>query len=159
MAAVNFLHHENLPTWAGVEPITLDAEESFEVREKGGNHLVPGPDYMVDVLKLPNHAPRGSGESLQKCMPWRCPDRTQHLFCCPILTISGQSIASNVPVVYSRYLNLVFGHAEAIPNKLFISIPTKCTVESSWPLILVLPPFELLHRILTMIVFAQYCSM
>ncbi|GFV92276.1 hypothetical protein TNCV_3951311 [Trichonephila clavipes] len=30
------------------------------MREKGGNHLVPGPDYMVDALKLPKQAPRGS---------------------------------------------------------------------------------------------------
>ncbi|GFV86940.1 syntaxin-1A [Trichonephila clavipes] len=33
--------------------------------EKDENHLVPGPGYMVDALKLPNQAPRGSGESLQ----------------------------------------------------------------------------------------------
>ncbi|GFW01183.1 hypothetical protein TNCV_1764201 [Trichonephila clavipes] len=46
------------------------------MREKGGNHLVPGPDYMVDALKLPNQAIRGSGESLQKCVAWRCPDGT-----------------------------------------------------------------------------------
>ncbi|GFV92358.1 hypothetical protein TNCV_3949681 [Trichonephila clavipes] len=26
MAAVDFLHHENPPTWAGVEPATLSAE-------------------------------------------------------------------------------------------------------------------------------------
>ncbi|GFS60802.1 uncharacterized protein TNCV_2001901 [Trichonephila clavipes] len=26
MAAVDFLHQENLPTWAGVEPVTLGAE-------------------------------------------------------------------------------------------------------------------------------------
>ncbi|GFY36635.1 hypothetical protein TNCV_28391 [Trichonephila clavipes] len=30
---------------------------SFAMREKGGNRLVPGPDYMVDALKLPNQAP------------------------------------------------------------------------------------------------------
>ncbi|GFX17145.1 hypothetical protein TNCV_4266711 [Trichonephila clavipes] len=42
---------------------------SFAMRENGGNRrLVPGPDYMVDTLKLPNQAPRGSGESLQKCV-------------------------------------------------------------------------------------------
>ncbi|GFU44546.1 hypothetical protein TNCV_1506591 [Trichonephila clavipes] len=28
---------------------------SFAMREKGGNHMVSGPDYMVDALKLPNH--------------------------------------------------------------------------------------------------------
>ncbi|GFW74259.1 hypothetical protein TNCV_2524631 [Trichonephila clavipes] len=27
------------------------------MREKGGNHSVPNPDYMVDALKLPNQAP------------------------------------------------------------------------------------------------------
>ncbi|GFW40485.1 hypothetical protein TNCV_1020421 [Trichonephila clavipes] len=41
---------------------------SFAMREKGGNCLVPGPDYVVDALKLPNQAPRVSGESLQKCV-------------------------------------------------------------------------------------------
>ncbi|GFW48601.1 hypothetical protein TNCV_4241821 [Trichonephila clavipes] len=71
--------------------------------EKGGNRLVPGPDYTVDALKLPNQAPGGSGESLQN--------------------------------------------------------PTKYAVEPSWPSVLVWPRFELLHRTLTMIVFAQYCSM
>ncbi|GFS69851.1 hypothetical protein TNCV_3101591 [Trichonephila clavipes] len=72
---------------------------------------------MVDALKLPNQASRGSGESLQKCVTWRCPEGTQRLFCWPILAISGQSLASNGPVVDSRDLNLVFGHAEATPNK------------------------------------------
>ncbi|GFY21416.1 transposable element Tc1 transposase [Trichonephila clavipes] len=99
--------------------------------------LVPGPDYTVDALKLPNEAPRGSRESLQKCVAWRCPDETQHLFCWPILVISGQSLASNGPVVDSRDLNFVFGHAEASPNKLFLSSPTKYTAEPSWPLVLV----------------------
>ncbi|GFX66563.1 hypothetical protein TNCV_1794741 [Trichonephila clavipes] len=69
------------------------------MREKGGNRLVPGLDYMVDTFKLPNQAPRGSGESLEKCVSWHCPDGTQHLFCWPILAIFGQSIASNSPVV------------------------------------------------------------
>ncbi|GFX91609.1 hypothetical protein TNCV_3681951 [Trichonephila clavipes] len=54
---------------------------SFTMPEKGGNRLVLGPDYMVDALKLPNLAPRVLGESLQKCVVWRCPDGTQHLFC------------------------------------------------------------------------------
>ncbi|GFY01158.1 hypothetical protein TNCV_5076251 [Trichonephila clavipes] len=85
------------------------------MREKGGNRLVPGLDYMVDALKLPNQAPRGSGESLQKCVAWRCPDGTQHIFCWPILAISGQSLASNGSVADSRDLNLVFGRAEATP--------------------------------------------
>ncbi|GFV05446.1 hypothetical protein TNCV_226571 [Trichonephila clavipes] len=87
------------------------------MREKGGNRLVPGPDFMVDALKLPNQASKGSGESLQKCVAWRCPDERQHLFCWPILAISGQSLASNGPVDHSRDLNLVFGHVEATPNK------------------------------------------
>ncbi|GFX98149.1 hypothetical protein TNCV_4907931 [Trichonephila clavipes] len=39
---------------------------SFAMREKGDNCLVPGPDYMLDALKLPNQAPRGFGESLQR---------------------------------------------------------------------------------------------
>ncbi|GFX90399.1 zinc finger MYM-type protein 1 [Trichonephila clavipes] len=38
----------------------------------GDNRLVPGLDYLVDTLKLPKQAPRGSGESLQKCVAWRC---------------------------------------------------------------------------------------
>ncbi|GFW36855.1 hypothetical protein TNCV_4348961 [Trichonephila clavipes] len=87
------------------------------MREKGGNRLVPGADYMVDALKLPNQTHRGSGESLQKCVAWCGPDGTQHLFCYPILDISGQSLTSNDPVVDSRDQNLVFRHAEATPNK------------------------------------------
>ncbi|GFW89239.1 hypothetical protein TNCV_2686721 [Trichonephila clavipes] len=79
--------------------------------------VIAGPDYMVDALKLPNEASRGSGESLQKCVAWRCPDGTQHLFCWQILAISGQSLASNNPVVDSRDLNLVFYHAETTFNK------------------------------------------
>ncbi|GFW25835.1 uncharacterized protein TNCV_1310941 [Trichonephila clavipes] len=93
------------------------SEGSFAMREKGGNRLVPGSDYMVDALKLPNQAPRDSGESLQMSVAWCCPDRTQHLFCWPILAISGQYLVSNGPVVDSRDLNLLFGHAEATPNK------------------------------------------
>ncbi|GFW14306.1 transposon Ty3-I Gag-Pol polyprotein [Trichonephila clavipes] len=38
--------------------------------------MAPGPDYMVDALKFPNQAPRASGESLQKCVAWSCPDPT-----------------------------------------------------------------------------------
>ncbi|GFU79322.1 hypothetical protein TNCV_2138451 [Trichonephila clavipes] len=75
------------------------------MREKGGNHLVSDPDYMVDALNLPNHALRGYGELLQKYVFWRCPDGTQHPFCWPILTVSGQSLASNGLVVHSRDLN------------------------------------------------------
>ncbi|GFT85866.1 hypothetical protein TNCV_3255201 [Trichonephila clavipes] len=73
------------------------------MREKGGNRLVPGPDYMVDALKLSNQAPRVSGESLQTCGAWYCPDGMQHLFCWPILTVSSQSLAPNGPVVDSRF--------------------------------------------------------
>ncbi|GFW40230.1 hypothetical protein TNCV_5119111 [Trichonephila clavipes] len=86
------------------------------MREKGGNRLVPGRDCMVDALKLPNQAPRVSGESLLANVAWRCPDGRQHLFCWPILAVSGQSIASNGPVVDSRHLNLVFDHTEATHN-------------------------------------------
>ncbi|GFU52511.1 hypothetical protein TNCV_2115081 [Trichonephila clavipes] len=67
------------------------------MREKGGNRLMPGPDYMKDALKLPNQAPRVSGKSLNTCVSWRCPDGT-HLFCWPILGVSGQSLTSNGPV-------------------------------------------------------------
>ncbi|GFY14519.1 hypothetical protein TNCV_1315731 [Trichonephila clavipes] len=72
---------------------------------------------MVDALKLPNQAPGVSGESLQTCVAWRCLDETQHLFCWPILAVSGQTPASNGPVVDSRNLNLVFGLTEAAQNK------------------------------------------
>ncbi|GFY33043.1 hypothetical protein TNCV_2229941 [Trichonephila clavipes] len=129
------------------------------MREKGVNHLVPDPDYTVDALKFLNQAHRVSVESLQTCVAWRCSNGTQHLFCWPILAVSGQSLASNGPVVDSRDLNLVFGHTEATHNKLFLSSPTKYTVEPSWPLVLVRPPFELLHRALTTIVFTHYCRM
>ncbi|GFX89266.1 hypothetical protein TNCV_1339651 [Trichonephila clavipes] len=129
------------------------------MREKGGNRLVLGLNYTVDALKFSNQAPRVSGESLQMCVAWSCPDGTQHLFCWPILAASDQSLASNGPVVESSYLNLVFGHTEATYNKLFLSSPTKYTVEPSWLLVLVWPPFELLHCALTTIVFAQYCRM
>ncbi|GFY34160.1 hypothetical protein TNCV_2504631 [Trichonephila clavipes] len=129
------------------------------MQAKGGNCLVPGPDYMMDALKLPNQAPRVSGESLQTCVAWRCPDGTQYLFFWPILAVSGQSLASNGPVVDSRDLNLVFRHTEANYNKLFLSSTTIYTVEYSWRLVLVWPPFGLLHHALTPIVFAQYCCM
>ncbi|GFS58589.1 hypothetical protein TNCV_111891 [Trichonephila clavipes] len=130
----------------------------FKIREKGGNRLVPGPDYIVDALKLLIQAPRVSGESLQTCGSWRCPDGTQH-FCWPILAISSQSLASNSSVDDSRYLNLMFGHTETTHNKLFLSSPTKYTIKPSWLLVLVWPPFELFHRTFTTIVFAQYCRM
>ncbi|GFX08779.1 hypothetical protein TNCV_4227991 [Trichonephila clavipes] len=54
-------------------PIYSRSQRSFAMPEKGGNHLVPGPDYMADALKLLNQAPRVSGESLQTCVAWRCP--------------------------------------------------------------------------------------
>ncbi|GFW34393.1 hypothetical protein TNCV_221191 [Trichonephila clavipes] len=88
---------------------------SFSMREKGGNRLVSGSDYMVDALKLPNHAPKVSGESLPTCVARRCPKGTQH-FCWPILAVSGQSLASNGPVVGCTDLDLVFGHTEATHN-------------------------------------------
>ncbi|GFV05438.1 hypothetical protein TNCV_226491 [Trichonephila clavipes] len=129
------------------------------MREKGGNRLVPSPDNMVDALKISDQAPRLSGESLQKCVAWRCPDGTQYLFCWPILAVSGQSLASNGPVVDSRYLNLVFGPTEATHNKLFLSSSSKYTIEPSWMLVRVGPPFELLCCALTTIVSTQYCRM
>ncbi|GFX90964.1 hypothetical protein TNCV_3167951 [Trichonephila clavipes] len=100
------------------------------MREKGGNRLVTVPDYMVDALKLLNQAPTVSGESLQTCVIWRCPDGTQY-FCWSNLAVSGQSQASNGPVVDSRDLNLVFGLTETTHNKLFLSSPTKYTIEPS----------------------------
>ncbi|GFY32493.1 hypothetical protein TNCV_3560011 [Trichonephila clavipes] len=72
------------------------------MREKDGNHLVPGPDSMVDALKLPNQASGVYPESLQTCVAWRCPDGTQHLFCWPTLAVSGQSLSLNGPIVDSR---------------------------------------------------------
>ncbi|GFX29986.1 hypothetical protein TNCV_2616981 [Trichonephila clavipes] len=83
------------------------------------------------------------------CVAWHCPDGTQHLFCWSILALSGQSLALNGPVVDSRYMNLAFGRTEATHNKLVLSSLTKYTVETSWPLLLVWPPFELLHSALT----------
>ncbi|GFY15549.1 hypothetical protein TNCV_1281971 [Trichonephila clavipes] len=124
--------------------------------EKCGNRLVPGPDYMVDALKLPNQASKVSGGSLQTCVAWRCSDGMQHLFCWAVLAVCGQSLASNGSVVGSN-LNIVFGNVEVIRNKKFLFSPTKYTVEPSWPLVQVWPPFELLHRTLTTVVFAQYC--
>ncbi|GFW48528.1 hypothetical protein TNCV_1110871 [Trichonephila clavipes] len=88
------------------------------MREKGGNVWCKGPDSMVGALKLSNQASRVSGESLQT---WRCPDGAQHLFYWPILAVCGQSLASNGPVIDSRYLNLVFGSTEVTHNKLFLS--------------------------------------
>ncbi|GFU18288.1 hypothetical protein TNCV_3179971 [Trichonephila clavipes] len=58
--------------------------KSFEMRDKGGNRLVPGPDYMVDAVKLPSQDPRVSGESLHTCVTRHCPDGMQHVFCWPI---------------------------------------------------------------------------
>ncbi|GFT60049.1 hypothetical protein TNCV_2687281 [Trichonephila clavipes] len=85
--------------------------EVLKCEKKGAIALCQVPDYIVDALKLPNQAPRGSGESLQKCVAWRCRDTTPLL-----LAICGQSLASNGSVVDRRDLNLVFGHAEATPN-------------------------------------------
>ncbi|GFW92431.1 DUF4817 domain-containing protein [Trichonephila clavipes] len=76
------------------------------MQEKSGN-LVPGSDYMVDELRHPNQAPRVIGESIQTCVAWCCPDGTQNLFCRPTLAVSGQSLASNNPVVHSIGFNLV----------------------------------------------------
>ncbi|GFX71577.1 hypothetical protein TNCV_2695651 [Trichonephila clavipes] len=123
------------------------------MRKKGDNRLVPGPDYMVDAFKFSNKAPR---------VIWRVTIDVygmQYLFCWPILAVSSQSLASNGPIIDSRYLNLVFGPTKATHYRLFLSIITKYTVEPSWMLVRVWLPFELLHRALTMIVFTQYCRM
>ncbi|GFT59614.1 hypothetical protein TNCV_4964751 [Trichonephila clavipes] len=72
---------------------------------------------MVNAVKLPKQAPRVSGESRQTCVAWHCPDGTQHLFCWSIPAVSGQSLASNCPVVHTGDLNLVFGHTEATHSK------------------------------------------
>ncbi|GFX75034.1 hypothetical protein TNCV_1846061 [Trichonephila clavipes] len=81
--------------------------------EEGGNCLVPCPDYMVDALKLPNQAPRVSGESLRTGVAWCGSDEAQHFFFWSIMSVSSQSLAPNGPVVDSRDLNLVFRHTEA----------------------------------------------
>ncbi|GFW91972.1 hypothetical protein TNCV_2152521 [Trichonephila clavipes] len=93
------------------------------MREKGGNLLVPGLDCMMDALKLLNEAPGVSGESLQTCVAWRCPDGMQHLCCWRILAVSGQLLALNGPVVDNRNLNLVFGNTQLIINYSFPSPP------------------------------------
>ncbi|GFU30134.1 hypothetical protein TNCV_1925441 [Trichonephila clavipes] len=72
--------------------IPISYHSSFSMREKGRNHLVAGQDIMMDALKLTNQVPRVSGESLQTCVAWRCLDGAQHLFCLPILAVSGQSL-------------------------------------------------------------------
>ncbi|GFU27185.1 hypothetical protein TNCV_775981 [Trichonephila clavipes] len=129
------------------------------MREKGGNRLVPGPNCMVDALKLRKLAPRVSGESLQTFVAWRYPDGAQNFFCWRILAFSRQSLASNGSVFDSTDLNLMFGHTGATHDKLFLSSPIKYTVEPSWLLVLVWLPFELLHNAWTTIVFTQYCHM
>ncbi|GFW91399.1 hypothetical protein TNCV_3375651 [Trichonephila clavipes] len=60
---------------------------------------------------------------------WRCSDGTQPLIWWSMLAVSGQSLASNCPVVDSRDLILMLGHTEATHNKLFLSSPTKYTVD------------------------------
>ncbi|GFX50094.1 alpha-(1,3)-fucosyltransferase C [Trichonephila clavipes] len=68
-------------------------------------------------VRLLPHTQRFWRVTTEVYVAWRCPDGTQHAFCWPILAISGQSLASNGPVIDSRDLNLVFGHVEATPNK------------------------------------------
>ncbi|GFT33782.1 nose resistant to fluoxetine protein 6 [Trichonephila clavipes] len=80
VASIINLIHDFPPSMLGLFP-----DPDFAMPEKGGNHLVPDPDYMVDALKLPSQAPRVSGESLQTCVAWRCSDGSQHLFCWPVL--------------------------------------------------------------------------
>ncbi|GFX90618.1 hypothetical protein TNCV_3194361 [Trichonephila clavipes] len=106
------------------------------MREKGDNHLVPDPDCMVDAFNFPKQAPTVSGESRRV---WPCVVMMQH---------NTSSVGQ-----------FCVWPSEATHNKLFLSSSTKYTVEPSWPLVLVWPPFELLHRALTTIVFIQYCRM
>ncbi|GFU65709.1 hypothetical protein TNCV_5058431 [Trichonephila clavipes] len=76
------------------------------MQEKGGNCLMPDPDYMVDALKLSNQAPRVSGKSLQMCVAWRCPDGTQHLFCWPILLLVDAT-TTNMPVNLDYFCDFI----------------------------------------------------
>ncbi|GFV41985.1 hypothetical protein TNCV_2751661 [Trichonephila clavipes] len=92
------------------------------MREKGGNRLMPDPDFMVDALKFCNQSPRISGESVQTCVACRCPDGTQNLICWRILAVSVQLLALSGSDADSRNLNLTFGHTEAT-HKLFLSVP------------------------------------
>ncbi|GFV16922.1 hypothetical protein TNCV_4365221 [Trichonephila clavipes] len=128
---------DNTSNLCSKSSIDLNFLSLKKMQEKGGNRLVPGLDHMVDALKLPNQVSRVSGESLQTWVAWRCPDGTQHLFCWPILGVSGQSLALNGPAVDSRYLNLSFGSTETTHSNCFLSSPTKYTVEPSWMLVLV----------------------
>ncbi|GFU68544.1 hypothetical protein TNCV_2405881 [Trichonephila clavipes] len=72
-----------MATGSYMTPIYSRSQRSFAMREKGDNRLVAGLDYMVDALKLPNQAHRGSGKSLQKFVAWSCSDGTQQIFCLP----------------------------------------------------------------------------
>ncbi|GFX35066.1 hypothetical protein TNCV_2330061 [Trichonephila clavipes] len=116
-----FFKHVYPESLCGLSKLVVKVSDSWQeflqCGKKSSTRLVSGPHSMVDTLKLPNQAPRGPGESLQKCVAWRCPDGTRHLICSSILAILGQSLSSTCPVVDSRDLNLVFGHVEATPNK------------------------------------------
>lgn len=76
--------------------------------------MMPRPDYMEDASKLLN---------LLEFLTSHCrrvwPDGTQHLSFWSILDVSGQSLASNCPIVNSRDPNLKFGHVNAtlVPPK------------------------------------------
>ncbi|GFW25255.1 uncharacterized protein TNCV_5088211 [Trichonephila clavipes] len=90
--------------------------------EKGNNHLLPGLDYMVDALKLPNQAPRVSDESLQTCVAWRCPDGTQHIFCWPILSLDwyqifGSTLVQNTATDFAQLKAALSKAFPAIQNK------------------------------------------
>ncbi|GFT76313.1 hypothetical protein TNCV_564691 [Trichonephila clavipes] len=54
MAAVDFLHHENLSTWAGVEPATLGAEGQRQT-----NHGTK-PAFLVLLIPKRNRDARAS---------------------------------------------------------------------------------------------------
>ncbi|GFY06862.1 retrovirus-related Pol polyprotein from transposon 17.6 [Trichonephila clavipes] len=55
MAAIDFLHHENTPTWAGIEPATLGAEgqrQTYHATQRAHNGLIKAYRFAVDYRKL-----------------------------------------------------------------------------------------------------------
>ncbi|GFT89127.1 hypothetical protein TNCV_3085241 [Trichonephila clavipes] len=115
---------------SGTPPHNLPLKEVLQYK-KHGNFLVKSLDYIVNASKLPNQDSGVSDESLRTHVAWRCPDGIQHLSCCLMLVISGQTLVSTDPIVDSRVPNFVLGHMEATFNKWFLSSLLKCTVEPS----------------------------
>ncbi|GFU37378.1 transposable element Tc1 transposase [Trichonephila clavipes] len=58
MAAVDFLHHENPQTLAGVKPATLGAEGQRQT-----NHAIQPAASRLSAIKLPHYGKRGSKSS------------------------------------------------------------------------------------------------